>query len=103
MSLSLGKSSIDSYSLRAAHICNSLLLLLNSFCPLLFFEDTLNQFLLIKLMEVLSPFKVFHLILLFEETYLLLLVNVLFERLLDFRDQLTFLLILVLKIISLFS
>ena len=54
-------------------------------------------------MEVLSPFKVFHLILLFEETYLLLLVNVLFQRLLDLRDQLTFLLILVLKIISLFS
>lgn len=54
-------------------------------------------------MEVLSPLEVFHLILLFKETYLLLLINVLFERLLDFRDQLTFLLILVLQIIGLFS
>ena len=103
MGLSLGKSSIDSYPLRPAHICNSLLLFLNPLSPLLFFQDTLNQFLLIKLMEVLSPLEVFHLILLFKETYLLLLINVLFQRLFDFCDQLTFLLILIFEIISLFS
>ena len=103
MSFSLRKRPIDPDPLSATHFRNPLLLLLNSLRSLLFLKDTFHQFLFIKLMEVLAPLIVFHLVLLLKQAYLLLLIDVLFKCLFDLRDKFALLLILILKIISLFS